>query len=460
MPAYWVGGVVRDILLKRPTHDLDLAVQGSAVDLARAFANAHGGAFYVMDEAFDVARVILERASARDTIDFARVRGGSIEQDLATRDLTINAMAADAATWGGSPEEIVDPFQGRSDLAARRLRAISPDVFANDPVRLLRAVRLEAELQFTLDAASAQWVRRDAALIARAPGERVRDEFIRILGSPAVLGQLRRLDTLALLGHVLPELNPTRGVTQSPPHIYDVFEHSLRAVGAVEQCEHERYQNLAQGAFSAQLLDHAARLTSGDRTRRVLLRLALVLHDVGKPSTRTVAPDGRIHFFGHAERGVEIVEPALRRLRMSGDEIELVKTVIAHHLRPILLAQNGITDRAVYRFFRDTGDAGVDVALHAWCDQQATYGDGMPPNVDAALQAVIGRLLDRYYHAHATVVAPPPLLNGRDVMDALHLPPGPRVGEILEALREAQATGQVRSRAEALDFLKIFDTSA
>jgi putative nucleotidyltransferase with HDIG domain len=295
-------------------------------------------------------------------------------------------------------------------------------------------------------------VLRDASLIENAPMERVRDELTKIIAAPNVLRNLGRLDALDLLGRVLPELNAMRGVTQSAPHVYDVFEHSLRAVAAVQEIERAAYLDIAQGAFGAQLSEHFSKLTSGGRTRRELLRLALLLHDIGKPATRSVDENGRIRFLGHETVGAEMAEHALRRLKFSNDESALVKTIVANHMRP-LHTQNGISNRAVYRFFRDTGDAGVDIAVHSWCDQRATYAGDADSDEIPGLQAVIGRLLDGYYHAHERVVAPTTLVNGNDVMKVLQLPPGPRIRALLDAAREAQAIGEVTTREEALEFI-------
>lgn len=466
MPVYLVGGVVRDELLERgtlfdSTRDLDLSVQGSASNLARAFADKIGAAYFLMDADFDVARVIFQSADGkREIADFARLRGESITADLTTRDFTINAMAADAASWNGSAGEVIDPFNGRADTLGRHVRAVSENVFQNDPVRLLRAARMEADLDFVLDEATERLVRRDAALISFASLERVRDELIKIIGAPHVLRNLRRLDALDLLGRVLPELNALRDETQSPPHVYTVFEHSLHAVAAAEETENAGYRNLAAGAFGTQLDEHFSKLTSGARTRRALLRLTLLLHDIGKPATRSVGADGRIHFLRHEHIGADMAEVALRRLKFSNDEIARVTTIIAHHLRPLHLLQNPINDRSIYRFFRDTGDAGVDIAVHSWCDKRATYGDVAQTEELAALDSAIGRLLDRYYHARAQVVSPPPILNGQDVMQVLGLKPGPQVGLLLEAVREAQAAGIVTTRAGAIEFIQKFDPQA
>jgi hypothetical protein len=151
-----------------------------------------------------------------------------------------------------------------------------------------------------------------------------------------------------------------------------------------------------------------------------------------------------------------MAEQALRRLRFSNEEIALASAIVGHHLRPIWLAASAaVTDRAVYRFFRATGKAGIDVAIHSWCDQRATYGQTEYSVPEAELQAVIARLLDRFYHAHDRIVEPPKLLNGREVMNTLGIQSGPRVGEFLDALREAEAAGEVTSREQAVEFIKL-----
>jgi putative nucleotidyltransferase with HDIG domain len=366
-------------------------------------------------------------------------------------------MAVRLNSWQGSSEDLIDPFDGRADLAARRIRALSDSVFRNDPVRLLRAARMEAELDMQLEPATQSRVMQDAALIASAPAERVRDEFMRILTADNVLRNLRRLDSLGLLENVFPEIAPMRAVTQSAPHVYPVLEHSLYAVAAAGETERAHYLNLAQGAFGAQLGEHFSQPVSAGRTRRDLLRLALLLHDVGKPATRSVDEQGRVRFLGHDQLGAELVQAALRRLKFSNDEIAIVTTTVRHHLRPILLALTGISDRAIHRFFRDTGDTGIDIAVHSWCDQYATYGAADAADELQGLQAVIGRLLDRYFHARRQVVSPPVLVSGNDVMQVFNLPPGPHIGAMLDALREAQAEGVVTTREAALEFLKKFD---
>ncbi len=453
--AFLVGGTVRDTLIGRERYDIDVTVTAHAAELARAFADQVGGAFYVMDQEHDVARVIIEREGKRYTVDFAQLRGETIEQDLATRDFTINAMAVDLSTGPLDRAEVIDPFGGRADLLARRVRAVSDSVFLNDPVRLLRAVRFEASLGFAIGEATEKLIRRDAGSMARASPERLRDEFCKIITAPGVVRNLERLDELGLLQALFPEVEALKGISQPSPHIFDVFRHTLLGVGAFEEAERAGFLNIAEGAFVEHLEPHFGQVLSGGHTRGTMLRIALLLHDIGKPEARSVDETGRIHFFGHEEVGADLAERALRRLRFSNEEIELVTTVIANHLRPLLLAAGPmVSDRAVYRYFRATGEAGIDVAVHAWCDERATFGAGETLEKQAELQAVVARLLDRYYHARESTVSPETLLGGRDVMGALGIEPGPRVGQVLDALREAQATGQVSTREQALDFVK------
>lgn len=443
--AYFVGGLVRDELLGRVVkRDLDLAVDGDAAELARAFADAIGGAFYLMDEEHNVARVILG-----DTyVDFAQLRG-TLRDDLATRDFTINAMARQLGS-----NELFDPFHGQKHLALKQICAVSDEAFQSDPVRLLRALRFAGELDFTLGAHTEKLIRRDAHLLAFASLERVRDEFFKMLALPHPSGVLRQMDDLGLLAALLPEVAALKGVTQSAPHAYDVFEHTCRVLDELELIQADEYAEVANGECAAELQTHFAQLVSADRARGVLLRLAALLHDIGKPPTRTVDDTGAIHFYAHESRGAEMSDAVLRRLRLSSAEIEIVTRVVLHHLRPLMLEHEPrINNRAVYRFFREAGECGVDVCALALADRRGVFASANA-DADARLRAVCTRLLAAYWRARDSVIAPPALVDGKTLMRALQIEAGPRVGELLEAIREAQAEGEVKTREEALEFAR------
>ncbi len=453
-PAYLVGGWVRDRLLGRAKNrDIDIALDGDAIGAARAFANAHGGAFYLMDEEHQVARAIFGKIYA----DFAMLRG-EVTSDLAERDFTINAMALPISAPGLFDADsemlasaLIDPFHGLNDLHARLVRGVSDVVFRNDPVRLLRALRVASDTNFAVEPHTEALIRRDASLLASASMERARDEFFKILASDQVVDLLRQMSDWSLLTALLPEVTRLQGIEQSAPHTDDVYEHSLQAVREIVGIQADGYADVAAGAFAPELQAHFAAAVSGERARGTLLRLIGLLHDTGKFGTRSVDGNGRIHFYGHEALGVELADGVLRRLRMSNAELQIASRVIAGHLRPPQLArERGVRNRAIYRFYRDTRDAGVDICVLALADTRAKVPSPGGNGERANLTAVLTRLLAAYYDTPNAIISPPRLVDGSALSRELKLAAGPIVGELLERIREAQADGEVSSREEAL----------
>jgi putative nucleotidyltransferase with HDIG domain len=381
--AWLVGGAVRDLLLGRDVHDWDVVVERDAIPLARAMADRLRADVYVLEADLDMARVLVD-----DTmIDFARLRDADLDRDLAGRDFTINALAIDL----GQPDRIVDRFNGQADLEEGVIRAISEKSLTSDPVRMLRAVRQAASLAMAIDPQTAQWIQQHAALIANAPAERVRDELDKTLHEGDAADNLLLLDVFGLLSYLLPEVIALKGVTQSLPHHWDVYEHTRRVVDALELLG-TRWLGFDQSDEGALMLPVIpdfvwdsiflnlpeysdalrAHLSTGDRW--LLLKWTALLHDIGKPPTKTVEDGGRTRFFGHEDVGAQLAAERLRALRFSNDEIDQVTGIIGGHMRPHLLAQSALTRRAMYRFFRDTRDYGVDILLLSLADHLATHG--------------------------------------------------------------------------------------
>jgi poly(A) polymerase len=477
--ACLVGGAVRDLLLGRPIHDWDFVVERDAIRLARAAADRLDAAFFVLDEERDTGRVVVRNADGTRTfLDLAVRRGPDWLADLEVRDFAVNAMALPL----GTSEALLDPFNGQADLNAKLVRAVTEHSLRDDPARLMRAVRLTGELGFEIEPQTAMWIRRDAPLLVNISAERVRDELSKLLAQPDALTGVRRMDDLGLLAQVLPETATLRDVQQSRPHHWPVLEHTLFALGALERIvatgvtlipvpspsEGEGSRGVSApefvwddvkrtlADFREPLAAHLAQPLGDERPALVALKLAALLHDCAKPQTLTVDGDGRTHFYGHEEVGAPIAAERVHVLRFNNSEVERVRIVIAHHMRPQQLADapTGVTRRAAYRFFRDTGAAGVDVLLLALADHVATHGLEVQLERWGRRIKAVKELLTQYWARLADDVAPAPLVSGSDLMAELGLRPGKRVGELLEAIREAQAAGEIATREEALALAK------
>jgi len=464
--AYLVGGCVRDWLLERSSHDFDFAVAGDAVELAREVADRMGGAFVLLDQERGTGRVVTRGEDGqRLFIDFAQLQDDDIITDLSRRDFTVNAIAV-AVADADSLSHIIDPYDGRRDLQLGLVRAVSETAFRDDPLRTLRAVRLAAEMEARIKQGTEELLRRAVHLLVNVSAERVRDELAKILALPGAAQNLCYLDELGILMAMIPELETLKGIEQSEPHCLDVFEHSLETVRRLEEViealggEEKVNGELALvplllSPFSCQISAHLSQPICGDRSRLMVLKLVALLHDLGKPATKSFDNEGGIHFYGHEGEGAEVVGAVLRRLRFGGNEVSLARTIVANHMRPCLLAREKVvTRRAVYRFFRDTGDAGVDTLFLYLADHLATWG----PNLRMArwrrrVEFVASMLAD-YYERHQKVISPPRLINGHDLMEEFDLEEGPRIGELLEAVREAQVEDEVRTKGEALALVK------
>lgn len=468
-PVYLVGGAVRDAILERPAYDLDFVVERDATQLAFSVGDALHVAAYVLDRERDIGRVVL---GPDVVLDFARFRGPDLEADLRARDFTINAMAVDAANF--PPQElsaVIDPTGGLDDLRAGVVRLAYSHAIKDDPLRALRAVRLAWHLGFRVTPDTADAARRGAPRIAEISAERVRDELLKIVLGPAPHDALHQMADLNLLSVTLPAIETLRSVRQSAPHHEPVLAHTLSVLQRLVQVERslagkDDPQDDTEPSLrdilhpnATSLREYLARPIDGMLDGRAVLRLGALYHDVGKAATASVEEDGRIRFLGHDKEGAKIAARRLREMRLSNDAVTHVRAIVAGHMRPLHLTQaflhhNRLSRRAVYRFFRDTGDAGLDIVLLSLADHLATYDGPGPEQQWHALQTVVRRLLMHYFEQYKETVSPEPLLNGSELIAALDLKPGPEVGRLLRLIEEAQAVGEVQTKPEALAFAR------
>jgi poly(A) polymerase len=464
--AFLVGGSVRNLLLGIPCTDWDITTDGEAPSLARKLANQLGGYYAHMHE--KASRIVIkhEQPGKEIILDIASLHDNSIEADLAARDFTINAIALPLAQlctsdWQDEPLQMIDLLQGAADLATHTLRAVNDHIFLHDPLRLLRAMRFSMRYALTIDPHTRTLIQRDASLLSRVAAERIHDELYALLVPPGATGRLRTLDALGLFMTLFPEFLPARGMPQPGLHHWDVFDHSLETVAMLERLAETLQQPLATieqspmetaaGDLRAlrELLDEAALqgIFARDALTTPAMKLAALLHDIGKPATYEVDEQG-IHFYGHPQVGIPIAQQIMHRLGASTQDRRLVQQVVAHHMRPGQLGRDMVTPRAIRRYFLDLGPTGIAVALISLADHLSMRGPEPLQHSWARHLASVRLLLTRYIRERQSIL-PPRLVQGEELLHRFKLQPGPLIGQLLEAVAEAQADGLIHSRTEA-----------
>ncbi|MDP6141951.1 MAG: HD domain-containing protein [Dehalococcoidales bacterium] len=476
--TYIVGGFVRDLLLKRDTADIDIALEADALEIAPKLAIALGGKYIELDEVNRVGRVVI--ASKEDPLnivmwqlDLSTAQGGILE-DLKRRDFTINAMAIGLekiiqlktptdellSNKALLATQLTDPYNGLNDLRQGVIKSVSEKAFRADALRLLRAVRLASELSFTINRQTEALIRRHSHLIVGVASERIREELLKILAAPETEQFLLYLDDLGLLTALIPELALLKGTEQPRKHTWDVFNHSVKTVAAVDFVLRQGDWQYADGQilklipWSVELSDYFNQKVSSGSTRRLLLKLAALLHDIAKPQTKSIDEWGKTHFFNHPGEGAPIATRILEKLRFSSKEVKLTADIVRYHLRPVQMSQSELpSSRAIYRYFRDTGEAAIDALFISLADHLATRG----PDLDMA-----------NWQEHANIVAhvlsqrseqegvdtPSKLIDGHDLINHFNLTPGPELGKLLETVHEAQVSGEVPNKEKALSYVK------
>ena len=436
---YVVGGSVRDLLLGRSALDTDIAVTADPQGFARRLADRLSGSYVEIGK----SNLTIHRVVVGDRIfDVSALHSAGIEEDLRRRDFTVNALAVDAATG-----EIIDCTGGRKDLQAGIIRMVSPAVFRSDPVRLLRAYRLAAVLDFDIDPATESVIADNVGRIGQSAGERIWAELQQILADPASLAHLEQMQASGLLTAILPELGPLHGCYQGGHHRWDVWTHSLQAYRHLEA--------MLTDTDSWLPADIDAGLWRADDLRAPLLKLAILLHDVGKPSARQVDDSGAVHFYVHGKKSAEIAAGIAARLKLSNRDAGYLDFIIRSHIRPLHLfiasSKGRLTVRAKTRFFIHCGRFTPDLLLHAVADIEGK-GTGQPR--DRRFVEFARQLLGEYIGDYLPRTAHRPLLGGRDLMDTFGLQPSPLLGRLLREIEQARLANEIRTRDEALALAK------
>ncbi|HEX8051495.1 MAG TPA: HDIG domain-containing protein [Thermoleophilaceae bacterium] len=438
--AWIVGGAVRDARLGRPIVDVDLAVEGEPAAAAQAIARAGRGPAFQLSEEFGAWRA-LGGGPQRWVCDVSPLQGQTIEEDLLRRDFAANALAVPLE--GG---DLLDPSGGARDIDERRLRVL-PGAYEADRLRPLRLARLATELGFEPDEATAAATRATAHAVVGASPERVFAELRRILVADAVVEGLERCDRLGLLAAILPELSELHGVEQSRYHHLDVFGHTIEVLEhqvALERDPAAVFGPELGAALDAQL----ARVLGDELNVWQALRLVALLHDVAKPATRGVLPDGRVTFMGHHDVGVEMIDAICARLRTSEKLRTFLGDVTRHHLvLGFLVHERPLARAMVYRYLKHCSPVELEVTVHSCADRMATRGD----RSEEAIAVHLELAREMAGEAIAWREHPPRVpVRGDDLARELGIPPGPEIGALLGRLEEAAFTGEAPTREDAL----------
>ena len=441
-PVYLVGGSVRDLLAGHAPADIDLVTAGDIRRMAAQIAARTGGTLIDLGKkGFAVLRV----AGPETTIDITPLAGPDIQTDLERRDFTVNAMAVEIGS-----RRLVDATGGVTDLQQKTIRMVSAAAFEKDPARLVRAFRLAATLNFSISADTREAIAKHCQRIAAVAAERVWAELVKLLAADRSAPLIREMAATGLLTAIFPEIGPTVGCLQNRHHEFDVFEHTLRAYGHLEEMLVDfaaRFPFAAAAAQQSGLDGHAA-----------MLKYACLLHDAGKPATRTVDPQGDVHFYGHAARSAAMAAGIGRRLRLSRRQRRVADAVIRHHLRPLFLFQaseNGsLGRRGTTRFFTRCGDLTLPIVVHTMADIMAKRSvlDGR----NERFIHFCGDLLKAYGDYLNRKSALPRLISGHDLKSTFGLTPSPLFAKILKQVDEGRLSGELETRDQALEWVRTY----
>lgn len=456
---YLVGGFLRSLVLgvQTKTADVDIVVSGAEIyPFVKKVKKRLDGTLIPLDNEKGIFRIaVKDEKNGRRYVDFTALKGSSLETDLKKRDFTINSMAVDLAAYIGSGkwrDKIIDPTGGLRDVEHKKIRAVSKDVFLDDSLRLLRAVRFCAQLGFTLEENTKHEITAQRCLLKNNKGERLRDELWKIMDEDVSYPYIILLEEeLKLLTVLFPEIKKMRAAEQNYFHGEDVWNHCLRTYRILEKL-------INRPPFESEIVSEVNRkmeesFPSG-RKRKHLLKFFALFHDVGKIKTKKILRSGRIIFHGHEVVGVKSVEKYSRFLKLSSKEKKILKNFMKQHMRPLFLNLVGekASRKAYHKFFNNLGEETLDILLHSLADFTAKREAKNRKEEIKPYLNFIQELLCKYYYQRDLLVSPPILVSGKEVMELLKIKPSPEVGYILKKISEAQVEGIVSNRSEALEY--------
>ncbi len=438
--AYIVGGSVRDLLLGKLPADYDIAVIENPKPFAEKIAEKTSGRLVELGKP---GQMLFRVVSKNYVYDISPIAGASIEDDLLKRDFTINALA-----WDLSSKRVIDCVDGQKDIADRKIRMVSKTVFQKDPIRLIRAYRISATLDFNIEQQTNAAIKDNAELLQTSAGERIRSELFKILTTSNSYYFLSQMGKTGVLQAIFPELTDLQTCFQNRYHLFDVFKHTMKAYSHLETILNDCHNFLpeAYGQFKP----------CTDTFKGALLKCSILLHDIGKPLARTIDKKGNIHFYGHGKKSADMTKNIVHRLRFSNHEASYVDFIIRNHIRPLFLfiahQNKTITQKGITRFFLKCGKYAPDLLIHAMADIK-----GKGNKSDERNEAFINfaREMVKYYFSYfQPEKSKPSLITGRDLINNFALTPSPLFKKILRRVEEARISKKINTKDEAMALVK------
>lgn len=437
--GYLVGGSIRDLFTKNCVFcDRDISIKG-AENFARKIANKWDGTFIELDNENKIYRVVLP--DKINFLDISELQGNTIEEDLKRRDFTINAIAYDLAS-----DKFVDVTGGLKDLKNKVLRHIDDKNFEDDPLRILRAFRFYAVTGFKMTIELENALKKYLPLALNPAKERINYEIMKLFGGDFASGALLKMDEFGLLEKIFPCVTEMKKVPPNTHHHLDLFHHVVETVRQIEILYNE---------ISGFEKEHLDAIDFGGFPRINHLKLAGFLHDIGKFSTWTIEEGGRHRFIKHDDVGSKMVVPLLRDLKFSKKQIEYISCMIKNHIYPSnVIVAPSLNDKVMMRYVRKMGDNVIDNIILAKADRLSARGVDITEEIVNANISGLDKLLDFYLSKKDSLAPLPKLIDGREIMEILNIKPSPKLGEIINAINEAQLNGDISTHEEAVNYIK------
>lgn len=436
---YLVGGTVRDFYMGLESTDRDIIVMDEdARDFALKLSELFQATFVPLDEDNKIYRIVLP--DKINYIDVTNPVGDSIEKDLMRRDLTINAIAVNIRTG-----ELIDISGGVTDIMNKCINYVNELNFVDDPLRLLRVYRFQALYGFQLAPETINAVCKYSDLIHKPAVERINYELLKLFGGDYAHIALENMNKTWILEEIFPFVKELKQVPPNSHHHLDLFHHSIETVKQVQILYNEAPDEVKE---------HLRRIDFGGFSRLAHLKLAAFMHDIGKFSTWTIE-EGKHRFIKHDDVGSKMSVKILKDLHFSNKQIDYISSMIKYHIYPShVMTSPQITEKIMMRYVRKMDTNSIDAIILAQADRLSARGPEITDQIVERNITSLNMLLRFYLEARETLKPLPKLLSGNDVMQILNIKPSKRLGEIMEALHEAQISGDVITKEHAIEFVK------